>query len=74
MAVVISATILIVYGVLGFLDGYVTTNVWYGKRIDKERLPPDAGAALQKLAGLHGSGLLSDAEFTAKRAEIIGRI
>ena len=34
----------------------------------------DASAALQKLAGLHDSGLPSDDEFAAKRAEIIERI
>lgn len=39
-------------------------------------VPPadDASAVLRKLAGLHDSGLLSDDEFTAKRAEIIERI
>ena len=38
--------------------------------------PPadDASTALRKLAGLHDSGLLSDDEFAAKRAEIIERI
>ena len=34
----------------------------------------DASTALRKLAGLHDSGLLSDDEFAAKRAEIIERI
>lgn len=39
-------------------------------------VPPadDASTALRKLAGLHDSGLLSDDEFAAKRAEIIERI
>ena len=39
-------------------------------------VPPadDASTALRKLAGLHHSGLLSDDEFAAKRAEIIERI
>ncbi|MGD0559633.1 MAG: DUF4429 domain-containing protein [Streptosporangiaceae bacterium] len=38
--------------------------------------PPadDASTALRKLVDLHDSGLLSDDEFTAKRAEIIKRI
>ncbi len=39
-------------------------------------VPPadDTSTALRKLAGLHDSGLLSDDEFAAKRAEIIERI
>ena len=37
-------------------------------------LADDASAALRKLAGLHDSGLLSDDEFAAQRARIIGRI
>ncbi len=39
-------------------------------------VPPaeDASTALRKLADLHDSGLLSDDEFAAKRAEIIERI
>jgi hypothetical protein len=28
-----AATILIAYAVLGFLDGYLTTTLWYGKRL-----------------------------------------
>jgi hypothetical protein len=32
-AVVMAATILIAYAVLGFLDGYLTTTLWYGKRL-----------------------------------------
>jgi hypothetical protein len=71
-AVIIAATILIAYGVLGFLDGYVTTNVWYGKRIDQERLSPHG--ALRELVRLHDCRLISDDEFAAKRAEIIKRI
>jgi len=39
-------------------------------------VPPadDASTALRRLADLHDSGLLSDDEFAAKRAEIIQRI
>jgi hypothetical protein len=32
-AVVIAAAILITYLVLGFLDGYVVTTLWYGRRL-----------------------------------------
>jgi hypothetical protein len=28
------ATILIAYVALGFLDGYLTTTLWYGKRLE----------------------------------------
>jgi hypothetical protein len=34
-AAVIAATILIAYFILGFLDGYLTTTLWYGKRLGK---------------------------------------
>jgi hypothetical protein len=79
-AVIIAATILIAYGVLGFLDGYVTTNVWYGKRIDEKRLAPDGrrGSVLsvtdeiEKLAELHASGKLTDEEFAAKKKQLLG--
>jgi hypothetical protein len=34
----------------------------------------DVAAVLRKLASLHGEGLLTDEEFTAKRAEVIARM
>jgi hypothetical protein len=34
-AVVIAAAILATYVVLGFLDGYVVTTLWYGKHLQE---------------------------------------
>ena len=34
----------------------------------------DPAAALEKLAGLHDKGLITDAEYQAKRADILARI
>lgn len=34
----------------------------------------DIFAALEKLASLHGKGILTDAEFTSKKAELLGRL
>ncbi len=36
--------------------------------------PDDVAATLRTLASLHDRGLLTDEEFTAKRAEVIVRI
>jgi hypothetical protein len=36
--------------------------------------PADARAQLQQLQGLHAQGLISDAEYQAKRAEVLRRI
>jgi hypothetical protein len=40
-------------------------------------LPSDASgdpAAIESLAGLHERGVLSDEEFAAKKAELLGRL
>ncbi|EWS64107.1 hypothetical protein Y695_02658 [Hydrogenophaga sp. T4] len=41
--------------------------------------PPDAGspdifAAIERLAGLHAKGLLTDTEFSTKKAELLARL
>ena len=38
------------------------------------RQQDDVAAVLRKLASLHDEGLLTDEEFTAKRAEVIARM
>jgi hypothetical protein len=34
--VVVAGTILITYVALGFLGGYLTTTLWYGKRLQRK--------------------------------------
>ena len=36
--------------------------------------PTDAAASLERLAALHAQGVITDAEFEAKKAELLGRI
>jgi len=33
--VLVAASILVMYVVLGFLDGYVLTTLWYGKHLQR---------------------------------------
>jgi len=33
---VVAGTILITYVALGFLGGYLTTTLWYGKRLQRK--------------------------------------
>jgi hypothetical protein len=35
---------------------------------------PDVFAAIERLADLHGKGVLSDTEFNAKKAELLSRL
>jgi hypothetical protein len=34
-ATVVAAAILVTYVILGFLDGYVVTTLWYGKHLQE---------------------------------------
>jgi hypothetical protein len=34
-AQVMAGAIMVTYVIIGFLDGYVVTTLWYGKRMDR---------------------------------------
>lgn len=61
----------------GDLDGLVNTvRSRMGERKAPEAAPaaPDFAAQIEKLADLHARGLLTDAEFSDKKAEILSRL
>jgi hypothetical protein len=52
----------------------VKFNLMAGASAPVVQKQDDVAAVLHKLASLHDEGLLTDEEFTAKRAEVIARM